>query len=84
VKHLEEIGINSAQLFIEATSTVTFKQQGKLWLKSLANRKRNPVEQTTIDNRRYALDKWIYPLLGDANLAQSACRQPPSVTIAIS
>jgi integrase len=38
-------------------------------LKALANRKRNPVEQTTIDTRRYALDKWIYPSLGETYLA---------------
>jgi len=69
---LEKLGINSTQHFIEATSNVTLKQQGEIWLKSLANRKRNPPEQTTIDNRRYALDKWIYPffegrLLADIN-----------------
>jgi hypothetical protein len=27
------------------------------------------IEQTTIDNRRYALDKWIYPILGETYLA---------------
>lgn len=69
---LEQLGINSARTFIEATSTVTFKVQGETWLKSLANRKRNPLEQTTIDTRRYALDKWIYSffegkLLADVN-----------------
>jgi len=57
---LEKLGINSAQTFIETTSTITFKQQGEIWLKYLSNRKRNPLEQTTIDTRRYALDKWIY------------------------
>jgi integrase len=69
---LEQLGINSAQTFIEATSSVTFRQQGEIWLKSLSNRKRNPLEQTTIDNRQYALDKWVYPffegrLLADVN-----------------
>jgi hypothetical protein len=48
---------------------VTFRQQGELWLKSLANRKRNPLEQTTIDARRYYLDKWIYPFFGERLLA---------------
>jgi hypothetical protein len=33
-------------------------------------RKRNPLEQTTIDTRTYALDKWIYPSLGDIYLAE--------------
>ncbi len=69
---LEQLGINSTQTFIEATSNITVKQQGETWLKSLVSRKRNPLEQTTIDTRRYALDKWIYPffegkLLGDVN-----------------
>jgi hypothetical protein len=69
---LERLGINSAQTFIEATSAITFKDQGEIWLKSLASRKRNPLEQTTIDTRRYALDKWVYPffdgkLLADVN-----------------
>jgi hypothetical protein len=66
---LEQLGINSTQTFIEATSTVTFKRQGEIYLKSLANRKRNPLEQTTIDTRRYALDKWAYPFFGDRLLA---------------
>lgn len=71
-KKLEQLGINSAQTFVETTSTITFKAQGQIWLKSLASRKRNPLEQTTIDTRRYALDKWVYPffegkLLSDVN-----------------
>jgi len=71
-KKLEQLGINAAQTFIETTSTITFRAQGEIWLKSLANRKRNPLEQTTIDTRRYALDKWINPffegrLLADVN-----------------
>jgi hypothetical protein len=37
-------------------------------LRSLANRKRNPLEATTIETRRYALDKWIYPVLGNMYL----------------
>jgi len=69
MEEIERLGINSAQRFIESTSTVTFKDQAELWLKSLANRKRDPVEQTTVDNRRYALDKWLYPSLGELYLA---------------
>jgi integrase len=66
---LEQLGINSAQTFIEATSNLTFKHQSEIWLKSIANRKRKPLEQTTIDTRRYALDKWMYPFFGDRLLA---------------
>jgi hypothetical protein len=68
-EHIDKLGINSTQHFVEFTSTLTFKQQAEFWLRSLASRKRNPVEQTTIDTRRYALDKWIYPSLGDVHLA---------------
>lgn len=66
---LEQLGVNSTQHFIEAASSTTFRQQGETWLKFLAKRKRNPLEQTTIDNRRYALDKWIYPFFEDRLLA---------------
>jgi hypothetical protein len=66
---LEQLSINSARTFIEATSTVSFKVQGEIWLTFLANRKRNPLEQTTIDTRRYALDKWIYPFFEGKLLA---------------
>src|SRR5262249_29678467 len=69
MEEIEKLGINSTQLFLESTNTITFKQEAELWLKSLANRKRDPVEQTTIDNRRYALDKWLYPSLGEMYLA---------------
>lgn len=66
---LEKLGVNSEQTFIEATSNITFQQQAEIWLKSLASRKRNALEQTTIDTRRYALDKWMYPFLGERILA---------------
>lgn len=67
-EHIEKLGINSTQHFVESTSNVTFKQQGELWLRTLANRKRNPLEATTIETRRYALDNWIYSSLGDMYL----------------
>jgi hypothetical protein len=67
---LSRLGVNSAKRFREATSTTTFRQQGEWWLKTLGQRKRNQVEKTTIDNRRYALDKWIYPSLGNCVLGE--------------
>jgi hypothetical protein len=69
-EEIEKLGINSTQSFIESTSTITFKEQGEIWLKSLASRKRNPLEQTTIDTRRYALDKWVYPFFDGCLLAE--------------
>ena len=68
-EHIEKLGINSSGQFIQSTSTLTFRRQAEIWLRSLANRKRNPVEESTINNRRYTLDKWIYPFLGDTYLA---------------
>jgi integrase len=69
-EYIEKLGINSTRTFVESTTTTTFKQQAELWLKTLASRRRDPLEQTTIDNRRYALDKWILPHLGQAYLAE--------------
>lgn len=69
VEKLEQLGINSTRTFIESTTNITFKDQAETWLKSLGNRKRNPLEQTTIDTRRYALDKWMYPFFGGRLLA---------------
>jgi len=69
-KKLKQLGINSDQVFIEATCNITFKDQGEVWLESLASRKRDPVEQTTIDTRRYALDKWMYPFFEGKLLAE--------------
>ena len=66
---LEQLGINSTQTFIEATTNITFNQQAEIWLKECANRKKRPLEQTTLDTRRFALDKWMYPFFGDKLLA---------------
>ena len=68
-EEIEKLGINSTQTFVEATNSTTFKLQAELWLRSLANRKRDPLEQTTIDARRYYLDKWILPRIGGMYLA---------------
>jgi len=35
MEEIEKLGINSTPRFIELTSTITFKQQAELWLKSL-------------------------------------------------
>ena len=69
-EHIEKAGINSTQHFIETTDSTTFRHQAEFWLKSLSTRKRNPVEQTTINTRRYALDKWIYPEIGTMQLTE--------------
>jgi hypothetical protein len=59
----------STSASVSALSPIIFRASvAELWLKSLANRKRDPVQQTTIDNRKYALDKWLYPSLGEMYL----------------
>ena len=68
-EQLECLGINSTQQLSEAISNASFQMQAERWLKSLANRKRNPLEQTTIDTRRYALNKWICPFFAGRPLA---------------
>jgi Phage integrase, N-terminal SAM-like domain len=60
---------NSTQHVVQSTSDITFRKQAEIWLQDLRKRRNNPVEQTTIDTRRYALDKWIYPFLGETYLA---------------
>lgn len=70
MEFIEKTGINSTQHFVEATSTVTFRRQAETWLKSLSQRKRNPLEQTTIDTRKYALDKWIHPFFAGELVAE--------------
>jgi integrase len=62
--------LNSTEYLAQATSNFTFRRQTEMWLESLRKRRNNPVEQTTIDTRRYALDKWILPLLGNTYLAE--------------
>jgi integrase len=69
MEFLQRIGVSSTQAFVEATHTVTFRMQAEMWLKSLGERKRNPLVWTTIDNRRYALDKWIHPYFEGARVA---------------
>lgn len=67
--YITKAGVNLTSLIVQGTYNLTFKRQAEAWLRSLANRKRNPVEESTIDNRRYYIDKWIYPALGGVYLA---------------
>ena len=51
---LEQLGINSTQMFIEATTNITFNEQAEIWLKECANRKKRSLEQppsTPVDMR---------------------------------
>lgn len=66
---ISKLKLNATQHLVQSTSNITFRKQAEIWLQDLRKRRNNPVEQTTIDTRRYALDKWIYPFLGETNLA---------------
>ena len=67
-EHLEKIGVNSTRTFVESTTRITFNEQAEIWLKCLGQRKREPLEQTTIDRCRYVLDKHLAPFFGDMYL----------------
>ena len=55
--------------FRKSLISVAFVADGICGMHTLSNRKRNPLEQTTIDTRRYALDKWMNPFFGERYLA---------------
>lgn len=51
-------------------AAVTFREQGKQWMKDDAKRKRDPLADGTIENREYSLQKWLYPNIGDLPLSE--------------
>ena len=66
---INKLQLNSTQHLVQSTSNITFRKQAEIWMQDLRKRRNNPVEQTTIDTRRYALDKWLNPFLGETYLA---------------
>jgi hypothetical protein len=66
---INKLQLNSTQHLVQSTSNITFRKQAEIWMQDLRKRRNNPVEQTTIDTRRYALDKWLNPFLGKTYLA---------------
>jgi integrase len=70
-EHIEAEGVNSeATLISTTTSGTTFREQAKVWIASLATRRRRPVKPATIFGWQHALDKWILPTIGDMPLAE--------------
>jgi hypothetical protein len=67
---INKLKLNSTPYLVQSTSNITFRQQAEVWLQDLQKRRNNPIEQTTIDTRRYALDKWLLPFLGNTHLAE--------------
>jgi integrase len=48
----------------------TIREQGQIWLADLANRKRDPLQQSTLDQRAAALKNWIYPAIGHLHFSE--------------
>ena len=70
-EHLDAIGVNTKQSFVENTSpATTLRQQAEVWITALPTRRRRPVKPATIHGWRHALDKWVLPNLGDKLLSE--------------
>ena len=69
---IQASGADSAEYFKEVVKQdtgVTFREQSKIWLKQLQNRKRKPIGQSYAATIQGALDKWILPAIGNLPLA---------------
>ena len=69
---IQASGADSAEYFKEVVNQdtgVTFREQSKIWLKQLQNRKRKPIGQSYAATIQGALDKWILPAIGNLPLA---------------
>ena len=64
---IASFGANSEQHFNEAVvgTSLTFRDQSKIWLKQATTRKRRPIRQGAVPTIQSALDKWLLPNLGD-------------------
>jgi integrase len=68
---IETEGVNSKDTFNTLTTPgTTFRDQAKIWIASLATRRRRPVKPATILGWQVPLDRWILPAIGDMPLAE--------------
>jgi integrase len=68
---IETEGVNSKEAFITLTTPgTTFREQAKIWLASLATRRRRPVKPATILGWQVPLERWILPTIGDVPLSE--------------
>ena len=49
----------------------TIREQGEVWLAELAKRMRDPIQQSTMDQRAGALRNWIYREIGHLHLSET-------------
>jgi integrase len=63
---IASFGANSEQHFNEAVvgTSLTFRDQSKVWLKQATARKRKPIRESSVPTIQSALDKWLLPQLG--------------------
>jgi integrase len=70
-EYIETEGVNNKDTFISSTTPgTTFREQARIWISSLATRRRRPVKPATIFGWQHALDKWILPTIGDVPVAE--------------
>jgi integrase len=68
---IQASGADSAEYFkqvVKHDTGVTFREQSKIWLEHLQNRKRRPIVQSYAATIQGALDKWILPSIGNLPL----------------
>jgi hypothetical protein len=69
-EYIETEGVNNKDTFIAATTPgMTFREHAKVWMSSMATRRRRPVKPATLFGWQHVLDKWVLPTLGDMPLA---------------
>src|ERR1700745_3352371 len=61
-------GVNDPQQFVEATVTVTFREQAKTFLQQKTMSKRRPIKPATLRTWQSCVDIWLNPNLGDTPL----------------
>jgi integrase len=65
---VRSVGANSEERFNRVVlGEVTFREQAKIYLQTAVSRKRNPLRDTV--SVEGAMNKWIYPAIGDLPLA---------------
>ena len=68
---VERSGANSEEHFNQVVlGALTFKERAEAWLKQVRTRRFNPYKETTVETPSYALNKYVYPVIGNLPLSQ--------------
>jgi len=68
---IQASGADSPEYFKEVVKQetgATFREQSKIWLNQLQNRRRRPIRQSYAVTIQGAMDKWILPAIGNVPL----------------